>query len=351
LEEKDSLLEDVKVRIFSIKPNILWRTPLLMIETQLRNQFKRLEFDPDVLLAFSPYYINPARKIWPQLKIVFIFPCLLYKCLQSLPDCLGSNLLLSKFNFFLLRRCEANAIRLSHKVIVPSKTIASELEAFLGLMPKNVIVGGNGIDQKKADNSSSKQNLRVVYNMPMNSCIFLTVGHLDKNKNISKLVYAFSKIKNKGAILWIVGNGPEEENIKKLIKDLELNSRVFMFGYMKNIFNIYKAADALLHAARYEAFANVFLEAMIMGLPVIGPTNGICGVTSSLHEIIEDGVQGYLYQYDDESRLVRIIDEVASNFDLRKRLGGAARERILDQFTIEKYLTIIENQIVDSQYV
>lgn len=90
----------------------------------------------------------------------------------------------------------------------------------------------------------------------------------------------------------------------------------------------YRAVDCLIHPTFYDSCANVVLEAMSSGLPVLA--SDVCGA----HELIEDGHSGFVLPVvgngqDVFSRWLERLGSVGDDSRLRERLGTAAREAAL----------------------
>lgn len=98
--------------------------------------------------------------------------------------------------------------------------------------------------------------------------------------------------------------------------------------------------DALLFPSRFEGFGYAALEAMACGKPVIASNS------SSLPEVVEDGVCGILCQPDDVDAFAEACKKLAEDPMLCRRMGEAARERAVRLFSEEvvvpKYIQLFE---------
>ncbi|MBU1203174.1 glycosyltransferase family 4 protein [Patescibacteria group bacterium] len=117
--------------------------------------------------------------------------------------------------------------------------------------------------------------------------ILLTVGRLVKRKGHDLVIDAISQLKDEYNIKYfIVGSGPEKDNIKKLIKEKNLNKKVFLFENIKDQEKIYfyKMSDVFVMPHRseegdIEGLGIVYLEAANMHIPII------CGARGGVTEI------------------------------------------------------------------
>jgi glycosyltransferase involved in cell wall biosynthesis len=101
--------------------------------------------------------------------------------------------------------------------------------------------------------------------------VLLSVGRLTAQKGFDLLVEAFAgaaaRIPNWD--LKIYGDGPLRSAIERIIADRDMCDRISLHGESEDIGPVYRSADALVHAARYEGYPNVIVEALASGLPVI----------------------------------------------------------------------------------
>lgn len=112
----------------------------------------------------------------------------------------------------------------------------------------------------------------------------ITVGRLDRQKNYEMLIQAFSKVKSEMACpekLLILGAGPEEEKLKRLIKKLDMSSEIMLLGRKNNVFDYLRSAEAFVMSSNYEGLPNALIEAMAVGLPVIS-TDFFTGAAAEL---------------------------------------------------------------------
>lgn len=152
---------------------------------------------------------------------------------------------------------------------------------------------------------SSERLLRVAENLPekvdlkeslmlQNKKVFLFVGRLVEEKNVSLLIKAYEELKKMrdDIALLIVGDGPERENLQAEVKNGNIQD-VYFFGYVvfPEIVRYYKAADFFVLPSVHEPWGLVVNEAMIMGLPVIVSSAVGCRI-----DLIKDGKNGFVFE-------------------------------------------------------
>ncbi len=107
--------------------------------------------------------------------------------------------------------------------------------------------------------------------------VFLNVGSLDVNKNQQLLIKSFAKwFKNKNAILKIAGDGVLTDELRRLVRKLEIETQVEFLGLLtqKEIICEMNKAHCFVLPSKYETFGVVLIEALACGLPLIATRSG-----------------------------------------------------------------------------
>ena len=112
-----------------------------------------------------------------------------------------------------------------------------------------------------------------------NKIIFLTSAALIKRKGIDLVIEAFNLLsieETSNLEYWIIGEGPELSNLKKIIKP---HIKVIFFGFIQpeNLNYYFNKADYFILTSRYDGWAVVINEALSVGLPIIVSNN--CGAS------------------------------------------------------------------------
>ena len=162
--------------------------------------------------------------------------------------------------------------------------------------------------------------------MPMLSTkrepLILAVGRLNHQKGIDLLLRAFAEIHERFDQwrVMIVGAGPEKCTLTDLRNELALSAKVHFVDPDKNIELLMSRAGLVVQPSRFEGFPNVILEAMGMGAAVVSTD-----CPSGPSEIIQDGFNGRLVPVDDVDALVKVMIELMSDPDTRRRIGENAK--------------------------
>ncbi|CAE6957361.1 Glycosyl transferase 4-like domain (plasmid) [Vibrio sp. B1REV9] len=141
----------------------------------------------------------------------------------------------------------------------------------LGARQDSVTTLRNGVDLNlfRFVDDLQKRTLRTQLKLPHGNPILISVGHLIERKGHHLVIEALKHLPQ--ALLLIAGNGPEEKRLKQLVISEHLQSRVIFLGSLSQmqLANYYGASDALVLASSREGWANVLLEAMACGTPVV----------------------------------------------------------------------------------
>lgn len=137
----------------------------------------------------------------------------------------------------------------------------------------------------------------------------------------------------------LIGQGEWKEYLP-LEKDLK-RIKVHRFGDFSpdEIMGYYCAADILLFPSEGDIWGLVVNEALSLGLPVV------CTNVIGAAELVENGVNGFVVPPRAPKELAKVVAKIASDHELRERMGNAARDRIKDWNTrrgLENLKTFLE---------
>jgi glycosyltransferase involved in cell wall biosynthesis len=139
----------------------------------------------------------------------------------------------------------------------------------------------------------------------------------------------------------IWGEGPARPALEAAVSRLGLAGRLVFPGRIPDPAASLAACDLFVQPSRSESFGLAAAEAMACGVPVIASAVG------GLTDLIEDGITGLLTAPDSPAGLATSIAYLADDPGLRNRMGAAARERIVNRFTLEtmvqSYKVLYEN--------
>lgn len=165
-------------------------------------------------------------------------------------------------------------VRRASRIISFSLEIA-EVLATIGNYEKKIVPIPIGIDFEKIKKQQLSIDLVTV--IPNGAPRILMVGRLSQEKNYKLALEAFGYfLKNyPNALLSIAGEGSQKKEMIDLAKSLDIAERVQFLGFVENIPALMAKFDLLLHLATTEGYGQIYLEALLSGLPVLCSRTGI----------------------------------------------------------------------------
>lgn len=120
--------------------------------------------------------------------------------------------------------------------------------------------------------------------------ICFTACRLSKEKGLERAIKSLAEFfySNKGLMWYIAGDGPERNNIEKLLFELRLKEQIILLGNQENPYTYMRNADITMLLSYHEAAPMVYFESMSVGTPVFST------LTSSTREILTDGVNSII---------------------------------------------------------
>jgi glycosyltransferase involved in cell wall biosynthesis len=191
------------------------------------------------------------------------------------------------------------------KIIIVNNSIKSGLLAFSNVPEHNISCIPNMVDTSFFVPIKTQRTDKPF--------TFFSLGELTNIKGMDILIRAFSKFiaqKNMDVQLRIGGSGPQEQNLRKLAKDLGVFKKISFTGTLNNeeVLAEYQNAHAFILTSRFESFGVVFIEAMSAGLPVIGTR---CGGPENI--ITKD--TGYLANVDDIDNIAGLMEQMIEKYN------------------------------------
>lgn len=125
---------------------------------------------------------------------------------------------------------------------------------------------------------------------------FVGVGRLETGKGFLRLLQCAGRLKKEGYQLniWLIGDGPQKEELCRTVKQLNLDEEVTFWGEQKNPHAITSKSDVFVCPSYGEGYSTACTEAIMLGIPVITMEVG------GAKEIIEDAQAGILAGTEDE---------------------------------------------------
>jgi glycosyltransferase involved in cell wall biosynthesis len=206
----------------------------------------------------------------------------------------------------LLRR----AFRKADAVVVNSDALTVEAASW-GARADRIRLIPNGVDLPEQSSDLVNDSAVVVANYRAYK------GHAD-------LLRALALCKSTAQVR-LCGAG-DVRHLETLADELGVRERLHFVEHPADVPAELSNAGFAIHPSHTEGLSNAILEEMAAGLPVIAMSVG------GNPMLIEDGVNGFLLDVGDDSALAQTIDQLATDFEMRKRLGTNSLEMV-DSFT------------------
>ncbi len=172
---------------------------------------------------------------------------------------------------------------------------------------------GVGVNESRYTTVSPEEKNRLRGEMVFGADekIILCIGELLPNKNQQMIINIMPQILKKypDARLLLAGNGPEKENLEKLIASLGLENSVTMLGYVTNLQDYQHISDILVSCSKREGLPLNVIEAMMSGNPCVLSEN------RGHRELINGGKNGYLVKVNDYEKMTECILDILGNPD------------------------------------
>lgn len=194
-------------------------------------------------------------------------------------------------------------------------------------------IPGIGLDLNKFSKVIiNKFEKRRELDLPLDAFVILSIGELNRNKNHEVIIKAISKLNNPNIYYIICGQGPLENHLRDLAKELGLDNQVKLVGYRQDIDEICKVTDIFVFPSKREGLGMAALEAMAAGLPII---------TSNIHGIVDystNGETGYTCKPTDVDSFAESIQILIDNEKLRNKMGQN-NSKLVETFSMDNTQT------------
>lgn len=240
----------------------------------------------------------------------------------------------------LASNVEATSLRRADLVVAVSNFIKESYDTLYSLSPGQFAVQPLALSAPgflmHADGSHQRHHRRGGDRGP----VFLYSGRFDPRKRPHTLIEAFARTRLRDARLIMVGGdtntAPDGTSMRqycaRLAQELGVAPRVQFLDRVpqEELLHHYLSSDVLVVPSLYETFGLVFLEAMAVGLPVIGTTLG------ASQEVVSPSC-GVLVPPDDVVALAGAMEKLGMEPELRRAMGQAGRKLVLAKYTPERH--------------
>ena len=207
--------------------------------------------------------------------------------------------------------CPAGAVRaqgLAARACRPDRTVVIPNAVEVGAYPRTTHAGG-------------RDRIPLV----------VSVGRLAFPKDFATLVQALGMVDPSALRAAIVGDGPQRPELDEQVAALGRGEGVRLLGTRDDVPALLAEAGVFVLSSRSECLPMSVIEAMAAGLPVVATAVG------GVPELVEDERTGILVPPGDARALAAALTRLASDADLRRRMGEAGRARAQANFDVEGF--------------
>jgi glycosyltransferase involved in cell wall biosynthesis len=223
----------------------------------------------------------------------------------------------------LFRWLERSVAPLSHRIIVVCDADRQTALREWVASPRKLRLVYNGMPDVHAD-QRARPGIAPVR--------LITIARMCEQKDYPTLFRALAQLRDLDWHLDQIGDGPLQDNTRKLASELGLSERITFSGLSKDVAPLLARAQIYLLVSNWEGFPRSILEAMRTGLPVIASDVG------GVREAVVDGTTGFLVARSDARTLADRLRQLIESPELRDTMGSKGRARYEQYFTFERML-------------
>lgn len=221
-------------------------------------------------------------------------------------------------------------VRLPHRVVTVSKGIARVLEA-AGVPAAHIRQVYSAIDFRAYQSSLDRAQARARLDLPPDVPVLVVIAQLIPRKGHRFLLQALPAIlaRYPGTRVLFAGEGESEAELRAQVSAGGWGEVVRFLGYRNDVGDVLRACDLLVHPATMEGFANVAMQAMAAGIPVVSSAVG------GMPESVRDGVSGLLVPPQDPAALAAAVLRLLDDPALCQRLGQQGKAIVEREFNTD----------------
>jgi 1,2-diacylglycerol 3-alpha-glucosyltransferase len=331
----EKLIDGITVYGMSSLPILYYPKLRFPVSVFLKSRLRRilLEFKPDIIHLQDHFILSKAvTELNKKTKIPIIGTN--HFMAENLTALFGSKKVKRILEEMIWKRFTRvyNQLQL---VTTPTETAAGLIRPKL---KTKVIAISSGINLKEFNPHGERVNIREKYNLG-DKPLLLFVGRLDPEKNIEEILYAVARaIKKIDFYFVIVGKGMRRKVLEHIALQEGIGENVIFTGFVpdEDLPYFYKVSRCFIIASTAELLSLAALQAMASGMPVIAVKAG------ALCELVQDKVNGYLYNEGDIDTIVQCICDIFTDSELYKKMSAKSLERSI-RHDINKTVVLFEN--------
>ncbi|MBI3160566.1 MAG: glycosyltransferase [Chloroflexi bacterium] len=216
-----------------------------------------------------------------------------------------------------------------------------------GVRPARLRVIENGIRPLEPVSAEARARLRTELAVPQGGLLALTVARFETQKGYVHLLDAIpaALAACPDAVFAFAGEGSLRLEMERKAKSLGIEANLRFLGVRRDVPVLLGAADLFVLPSLWEGLPMALLEAMSLGLACLATD------VEGTRDVIRNGYNGRLVPPGDPRALAAALLELLTDAAARARLGAAARQRVLERYSVERmcdeYETLFMNLLKD----
>src|SRR3990172_674712 len=207
----------------------------------------------------------------------------------------------------------------------------------LGVGPRSqfeVIRLGIDLERRLATDESAFE-LRRLFGIPITRFVVGWVGRMTAVKRTNDLPSILARLRGRGveAVLCLVGDGPDREQAEETAHRLGVGRHCLFVGYQRDVGAYYRMFDALLLTSINQGTPVSVIESLAAGRPVVATRVG------GVPDVVRHGIDGFLVPAHDVDAAADHLALLASDHDLRLRMGASGQERIAERYAVDRLVS------------
>jgi len=232
------------------------------------------------------------------------------------------------------------------RVLVITKQLQSDCQRYLPIAPNKIIHLKYGIQIPNKVINAKEGRKEIYKRFNLNDQLF-TIGvfsRIEEQKGQHLVVEALNSINNKDIQLLIIGHCMDNKYLDKLnnmIDEFKLQKQISITSFIESPMELMPLLDLVILPTYEETFGLVVAESMLMGTPVIGSNAG------GVPEIIEDKINGLLFEPKNYKSLKEEIVRISNSLELRKKLSDNAKIFAKENYDYQTHFSNLDNILND----
>jgi glycosyltransferase involved in cell wall biosynthesis len=240
---------------------------------------------------------------------------------------------------FLTRKLNLASMNALGRIVAVSEDVAGSIRKYKTSLriPLQTIL--NGVNTERFQrNPSAGLEIRKAFAIPLDAPVIGTVAVFRFQKRLDLWLEVAENIlkKNPRCHFIVVGDGPLKSELESKRKALNLEQRVHFTGIQTEVRPYYAAFDIYMMSSVFEGLPIALLEAMSMECAVVATNAGGIG------EVVRSGVDGFTVAVDQWKDLADAVNGLLHNNHKMKTLAHQARQRVIQEFSLQKMVTELE---------